>query len=278
MSWGAVAATVATVGGGVAAKNQADKALDAQGRQLEKNEQFIKDQADRSRGDAIPLFDAAQVSREQGFQGALDVFGQTIPQQASVFQQGNVGAQQALLAGQQQQRNAILGLPTDLSGLQPQTLQFDTRPPTDESVLQPQNLPPTDSPVLQPQNLQFGTSFAQQQLPQTEGFQAAPTSGAILAGVSESNLGGVLSGIKSNEDLFRAASKGEIPNISASDQKFWRKHLKNVEGSPQGQGSNFVNHPQAALAKVVGIDGGFNPRNERRLAQLLKQFQTAGQV
>jgi len=244
MSWGAVAATVVTVGGGIAAKNQADKALDSQGRQLERNEQFIKDKAERSREDALPLFDAAQESRERGFQGALDVFGQTIPQQADVFQQGNVGAQQALLAGQQQQQNAILGLPANLSGFQPQALQFDS-------------------------------SFAQQQLPQAEGFQAAPTPSAILAGAGEARLGNVLSGIKTNEDLFRAASRGEIPDISAKDQKFWRKHLRNVEGGPQGQSSGFINNPDAALRTVVGVKGGFNPKNERRLSQLLTQFQRA---
>lgn len=245
MSWVVAGTTAAvSVAGGVAAKNQADKALDAQGRQLERNEQFIKDQASRSREDALPLFDAAQISREQGFQGALDVFGETIPQQANVFQQGNVGAQQALLTGQQQQQNAILGLPANLSGFQPQALQFDS-------------------------------SFAQQQLPQAEGFQAAPTSSAVLSGAGESRMGNVLSGINSNEDLFRAASRGEIPNISTKDQKFWRKHLRNVEGGSDGQNDRFVNNSEAALRTVVGVDGGFNPDNERRLAHLVNQFQLA---
>ena len=87
---------------------------------------FIKQQGQVARQDAIPLFGSAFENRNLGAQAALDVFGQTIPQQFSTFQQGNVGAQNTLLAGLPQFQNAILGLPTDLSGLQPQTIDVDT--------------------------------------------------------------------------------------------------------------------------------------------------------
>jgi len=86
---------------------------------------FIERQADLARGDVLALAPGAFQNRNIGTQAAFDVLGQTIPQQFSTFQQGNVGAQSALLAGLPQFQNAILGLPTDLSGLQPQTLQFD---------------------------------------------------------------------------------------------------------------------------------------------------------
>jgi hypothetical protein len=59
-----------------------------------------------------------------GAQQALDIFGAAIPQQASLFQQGNVGAQQMLGQGSQQFQNAILGMPVDYSYMQPQ--QFET--------------------------------------------------------------------------------------------------------------------------------------------------------
>jgi len=71
--------------------------------------------ATQSRGDVIPLFGAAQQASAQGIQGALDIFGQTIPQQASLIQQGNLGAQNILAGGLGGINAAILGLPQDLS-------------------------------------------------------------------------------------------------------------------------------------------------------------------
>ena len=102
-----------------------EKATKQQRKENERTREFIEQQQAQARADALGLFSAAGQNRQLGQQAALDVLGQTIPQQFSTFQQGNVGAQQALLAGLPQFQNAILGLPTDLSGLQPQTLQFD---------------------------------------------------------------------------------------------------------------------------------------------------------
>lgn len=105
-------------------------------------QQLIAEQTEAARADILSLFPAAEQAAQQGFQGALDVFGQTIPQQVSAFQGGNVGAQQALLSGLPQIQNAILGRPVDLSGLQAQQLPVDT-------------------------------SFAQQQVPQFQSSAAA---------------------------------------------------------------------------------------------------------
>lgn len=88
-------------------------------------QEFIKQQAEQARGDIFKLFPAAEQARQLGTQGALDIFGQTIPQQMDVFQQGNVGAQQALTQGLPQILAALRGTPIDLSQLQPQTLSFD---------------------------------------------------------------------------------------------------------------------------------------------------------
>lgn len=71
--------------------------------------------AQQSRQDAIPLFTAAQEASAQGIQGALDIFGQTIPQQASLIQQGNLNAQNVIAGGLGGINAAILGLPQDLS-------------------------------------------------------------------------------------------------------------------------------------------------------------------
>lgn len=82
--------------------------------------------AEEARDDIFKLFPAAEESRNLGFQGALDVFGQTIPQQLGALQQGNVQAQEALIGGLPQFQNAILGQQVDFSQFQPQQVDFST--------------------------------------------------------------------------------------------------------------------------------------------------------
>lgn len=129
MSLGVLAA-IGGVGASLFGANQdrkaSDRALREQRRQNESNEAFIREQAGKARQDILPLFDNAAQNRILGSQAALDIFGQSLPAQAQAFQQGNVGAQQSLLAGLPQVQNAILGNPVDLSGLQPQQLNVDT--------------------------------------------------------------------------------------------------------------------------------------------------------
>lgn len=79
----------------------------------------------QARADVLGLFPESDINRNLGFQAALDVLGQTIPQQLGTFQAGNVGAQEALLAGLPQFRSAILGGQFDPSGLQATELAFD---------------------------------------------------------------------------------------------------------------------------------------------------------
>ena len=83
---------------------------------------FLKSQGAQSRADAIPLYQGASDARRGGYQQAMDIFGQTVPQQANVFQQGNVGAQNILGQGSQQYQNAILGLPVNRSYMEPQAI------------------------------------------------------------------------------------------------------------------------------------------------------------
>jgi len=101
------------------------KAAKAQTKGIEKGIAATKESTAQARADAIPLFGAAQQNLQQGFQGALDVFGQTIPGQGDVFQQGNLGAQQQLLAGLPQIQNALLGGQVDFSQLQPTQINAD---------------------------------------------------------------------------------------------------------------------------------------------------------
>ena len=88
-------------------------------------QQWIQQMGEQARGDALALAPGAFQNRMLGGQAALDVMGQTIPQQMDVYQQGNVGAQSALLAGLPQIQNAILGLPVNMGALQPQQLNYD---------------------------------------------------------------------------------------------------------------------------------------------------------
>lgn len=143
----------------------------AQRRQINENAQakaLIAENTAAVREDILRLFPAAEQAQQLGFQGALDVLGQTIPQQLGTFQQGNIGAQQNLLGGLQQQQNAILGLPTDFSGFQPQQVSFDP-------------------------------SFAQQQLPQFQTSQQAlnpPVSAPIGSPLGGNNFSGGFANIQ----------------------------------------------------------------------------------
>lgn len=98
------------------------KAGQTEARNLQEAQQIIQQQTEQARGEALPLFNAAQQNLAQGFQGGLDVLGQTIPQQFQAFQGGNVAAQNALLAGLPQQQAAILGQQLDPNALQAQQL------------------------------------------------------------------------------------------------------------------------------------------------------------
>ncbi len=114
----AVMAATAVVGA-ISSRNSSKRAAAAQTRGQDLAAQQVTSGTQRAEDTINRLFPQAQQSAQQGFQGAIDVFGQTLPQQANLFQGGNVAAQQALLAGQPQFQNAILGRQVDLSGIQP---------------------------------------------------------------------------------------------------------------------------------------------------------------
>ena len=101
----------------------------AQKGQIRQNQQVLALQqklADRARGDIIDIFPGVRQSAQEGFQGALDIYGQSMPQQARLVQEGNIAAQNTLLAGLPQQNAAILGQRVDLSGLAPTIQSYST--------------------------------------------------------------------------------------------------------------------------------------------------------
>ena len=121
-----------------------------QERAIREAQDITRESQEQARGDLFKLFPAAQQQTQQGFQGALDVLGQSLPAQTGTFQQGNVGAQQAILAGLPQIQNALLGNQVDLSQLQP----FQVQQP-DLSFFQ-QQLPETINPFAPQTNAQMG--------------------------------------------------------------------------------------------------------------------------
>jgi len=273
MSWGAVgAAVVGAVVASETSKSNANKAIDAQQDQNTANAAFIAEKTAEAREDVLPLFAAAQEARGLGFQAALDVFGQTIPQQIGVFQQGNVAAQQALTQGLPQIQAAILGQPVNLQQFQPQALGFGAGIGQPVTPQQPQ-VPGIgqQAGTQQPQTPGIGTSFAQQQIPQV--------TQPILTAQAETTR--VLSGIVTNEDLFRAAAEGLIPDLSEGDRQFFVAHLGNIQRNPDldagsfkgALGTSLVDDP--SQRQFVGRTGGFNTMNENRLVNLLNKFKIA---
>ena len=86
---------------------------------------LIAEKAAEARQDVLAIAPGAERNRNMGFQSALDVFGQAVPQQLQSLKAGNLGAQEALLAGLPQMRNAIMGQNYSFTGLHPRTFEVD---------------------------------------------------------------------------------------------------------------------------------------------------------
>jgi hypothetical protein len=123
MSFLAAAVAGTAVVGGIVARNATNKSINASEAAGERASEQLNQSTAKAREDLFKLFPAAQQNTQQGYQGALDVFKQTLPQQAGVFQAGNVAAQNQLLAGMPQFQNAILGAPVDYRQFQATQLQ-----------------------------------------------------------------------------------------------------------------------------------------------------------
>lgn len=201
-------------------------AADKQSKENRKSREFLAEQTEKARDEIFPLFGAAEESRRAGSQAALDVLGGALPAQLGAFQGGNVGAQQALLTGLPQVQNAILGLPTDLSGLQPQQLNIDT------------SFIPTQLPGLPTQ---------QQALrPTTPGgmLEGATTNADLLRLVSQGSLG--LEGV--DNKFFGDLLKQSSPATLASNS-FLNVAPENQANFIQGTGFNTKN--KARLSNLL---------------------------
>lgn len=150
--------------GGLFGSNQAKKAAQQQSNDLREAQRLQREATDQARADINRLFPVAQQNLLTGAQGAMDVFNQITPQQMQVMQQGNMAAQQALLAGLPQMNNAILGMPVDYSGFTAQqfaTPQFNFSMPNFN-----QNYGPPANAQQQTQQQAMQTPQGQQQFVQ----------------------------------------------------------------------------------------------------------------
>lgn len=132
---------------GGAAKDAAKQQTKA----IEEASNITQEATEQARGDIMSMFPMAQQNLLAGNTGALDLFSQAMPQQMQATQQGNLNAQQMLLAGLPQMQNALLGNQIDYSGLQAQQQalpsmafsmpQYQTQPtgqlPTQQESTQP---------------------------------------------------------------------------------------------------------------------------------------------
>ena len=123
MSGIAVAIGGAAVVGAIAGDRASSKAASANRSAARTASAETRRSADEARADINRIFPQAQRTAQEGFQGALNVFGQSLPAQTNTFTQGNVGAQQAILSGLPQIQNALLGGNVDFSQMQPFQVQ-----------------------------------------------------------------------------------------------------------------------------------------------------------
>ena len=123
MSGVATAIAGAAVVGAIASNKASNKAASASNKATNQAISETRRSTNEARSDINRLFPLAQQAGQQGFQSAMDVFGQSAPQQAQAFQGGNVAAQQHILAGLPQIQNALMGNQIDYSQFQPYQAQ-----------------------------------------------------------------------------------------------------------------------------------------------------------
>jgi len=140
-------ATVVAGGLGFAASKSASKKAE---RGQEKALAATTEGTAQARGDVSRGFDLAKTARGKGFENVLNLLSGAPAQQIAPFQQGNVAAQQQIGRGLTQQQNALLGLPTDLSGFQARQIGQPSDFNIDLSRFRPQPAPQTGGFQLSP--------------------------------------------------------------------------------------------------------------------------------
>ena len=118
---GHVIAAVGGVASAALASRSSKKATKAATDAAEQGQQILAEDKAQARDDIMRLFPQAQQAQTRGFTEARQMLGGLLPEQQRLFQDGNVAAQNTMLAGLPQIQNAIMGNPVDMSGLQAKT-------------------------------------------------------------------------------------------------------------------------------------------------------------
>lgn len=149
MAWLAAATIGGAVIGGIASGRAADKAVEGSGEAA----RILKEATDKAGMDATQLIRSAQDRIARAGRQTLNLLGSAQKRVTKPFQEGNVLAQGVISAGLEQQRNAILGQPTDFSAFDPQTIRVPPGIITQNLKLGAGPPQPVAQPaVAQPQN------------------------------------------------------------------------------------------------------------------------------
>jgi len=133
-----------------------------------KTQAWIEQQAALARGDANYLYPQGDYARDTGINAAMALMGNSMPTQMGMYQNGNIAAQQMLLAGMPQYQNAILGMPVNNQALQP----YQSAMP--DSSAYKQQLPNFNMQQAPAAGQSWGTNTAYAQQPQQFAQQPYP--------------------------------------------------------------------------------------------------------
>ena len=112
-----VAGVAATAYASKKEEDAANNAADAQRGQNEASQRFVEGQSDKSRKDALLLSGLSQRNAISGAGGMHQALSGSAPAAFDAMQQGNMNAQNTILAGTPQLRNALMGRQVDTSGM-----------------------------------------------------------------------------------------------------------------------------------------------------------------
>ena len=187
-----MATAIATVGAAVIGSKASKKASKAAAKGQTQALAATTGAATQAREDVNRLFAGSGQAQQRGFGSALEFLGESLGQQVAPFQQGNVLAQQQISRGLPQIQNALLGIPTDLSGFQ--SRQVDQPQAFDVSRFLPQ----------QPQQAQIPQQSAIQ-----KAIEEAIASGKLDPGI----LSGATGRVTNNPRFGAFGRRGLVDDI-----------------------------------------------------------------
>lgn len=132
-----------------------DSGQKAQIRANERTQRFIEEQAGLARDDVNRLLPMAADSARSGYESAFGLMQGIAPQQIDAIRQGNISAQENLLAGLPQMQAALLGGPVDNSVFQISRMGEGMAAPLQNAAMpERQQMIPEQQPVDQQQLIQ----------------------------------------------------------------------------------------------------------------------------